>query len=462
MAKTGSWLDLYLEYTRDLESPTIYHRWVGLTVLGHALGRRVWVPRGSKYPLFGAQMMVVLVGGSGVVRKTTAMNAGLDLYEGLPQGFGMVNVLPSRTSAQKLVQEMTPFDEDGNPLDAVALIAAPELGSFFSKESFNETLATHIIPLHDAPAGLFNQETLGFSDRKYPVKYMGWEETLVNPCLGMIACTTESGIARELPEQMLQGGFFGRVLWVWANETDRKLNPLVSLSNGHHDAMVQKLAVKGLDWATWLRGPMLLTPEAEDKFSQWYVSPARLAELHHKDDGLQTGYWPRKDSHIIRTALALNVADIVGEHPEWRAYRKHHKDELVDPTVPLPPIQWRQIETAMAWVRELEPGRELCTREMGRTRKSQLPMKILRMLERRVRDKGWADRLLIIRRMHRACGANAEECDRALAMLREAKEVYRQGENKKSWRWKRRLEPGPFAVEEATEDELDEAEATEG
>src|SRR5678815_608908 len=99
----GSWLDLYMEHTAGLESPSVYHRWVGLTVLGHAMGRRVWLPRGNKFPLFGAQMMVCLVGGSGIVRKTTAMNMGLDLYEGLPAGDGLVNVLPQRTSAQKLL-----------------------------------------------------------------------------------------------------------------------------------------------------------------------------------------------------------------------------------------------------------------------------------------------------------------------------------------------------------------------
>src|SRR5262245_23227722 len=204
MAKQGSWLDLYLDYTRELESPTVYHRWVGLTKLGHAIGRRVWVPKGGKFPIYWAQMMVCLVGGSGVVKKTTAMNAGVDLYQGLPQGFGITNVLPARTSAQQLVQEMTPHDQDGNPLDAVGLIVASELGSFFSKESFNETLATHITPLNDAPHGLFNRDTLSFGDRDFVVRYRGWQETLVNPCIGMIACTTESGFARELPEQALQ------------------------------------------------------------------------------------------------------------------------------------------------------------------------------------------------------------------------------------------------------------------
>jgi len=481
MAIARSWLDLYLEYTRELESPTIYNKWVGVAVLGHAMGRRVWMPRGGRFPLFGAQVMLCLVGGSGIVKKTTAMNAGIDLFTGLPPGYGLTNVLPSRLSAQRLVRAMTPEDEAGMPFatrelvpgadgelieievpaDAVALIAAPELGSFFSKESFNETLATHIVPLNDAPFGLYEPETMSFGPRTYSVKYMSWEHTLRNPCIGMIACTTESGIAKELPEQMLQGGFFGRTIWVWANETDRELNPLVSMNGAREVGDVQTRLVAGLDWATWIRGPMLLTPEAEERFTTWYRSRERRDELLAKDDGLQTGYWPRKDSHILRTAMILNVADLVGRDPAWVAWRTKHKTELPDPLRALPPIQWAHIETAMAWLRELEPGRELCTREMGRSKKSQLPSKILRMLERRQRDGGWAKRLLIIRRMHRGAGANAEEIDRTLKLLLEAHEVRRRGEGKMT-EWKRRREAGPAGVEEAGASELADEEEGEG
>lgn len=442
----GSWLELYGEYTQALESPSIYHRWVGLSVLGHALGRRVWFPRGDKFPLFGAQMMVVLVGGSGIVRKTTAMDVGVGLFQYLPESCtGYFNVLPQRLSAQKMIQEMTPLDKDGNAMDAVALVAAAELGSFFSKESFNETLATHIIPLNDAPAGLFDYQTLAFGPKPYKVRYMSWEETLWNPCLGLIGCTTESGIARELPEQMLQGGFFGRVLWVWAEDTDRPLNPLVGVSRDDKEgAALQKAVVKGLEWATALRGPMQLDREATEKFSDWYRSSERLKEMRGRDDGLQTGYWPRKDSHIIRIAMLLTVSEIVGRHPQWKKYREEHGDALTNDLIELPTIPWRNVETAMNWLRETEAGRELCTREMGRTKRSQLPLKILRMLERRKRDEGWAERLLIMRRMNRSLGVGAEEVDRALLLLLETKQVECQGKQKKQTRWRRFREPGPF------------------
>ena len=40
--KEGSWLMDYLEFTSGHEAPEDFHLWVGMTVLGMALGRKVW------------------------------------------------------------------------------------------------------------------------------------------------------------------------------------------------------------------------------------------------------------------------------------------------------------------------------------------------------------------------------------------------------------------------------------
>jgi len=193
---------------------------------------------------------------------------------------------------------------------------------------------------------------------------------------------------------------------------------------------------------------MFLSTKARKNFKEWYNSGDRRKELATKDDGLQTGYWPRKDSHILRVAMLLNTAEICGTAADWKRYRHDEGESLMDPLQELPPIQWRQIETAMAWLREIEAGRELCTREMGRSKRSQLPQKIRRMLERRKRNGGWAERLLIVRRMHRALGVGTEECDKALNLLMETQQVMRTGKGK-AVSYKVKIEPGPYDADEA-------------
>ena len=83
------WLETYLKYTEHLESPTLFHQWVAMAVAGHVLGRKVWLVRGGEYCIFPGQMMVVLVSPSAVARKSTAIEAGVKLIEGLPVGWRM-------------------------------------------------------------------------------------------------------------------------------------------------------------------------------------------------------------------------------------------------------------------------------------------------------------------------------------------------------------------------------------
>ncbi|KKL20109.1 hypothetical protein LCGC14_2458730, partial [marine sediment metagenome] len=81
--RVEDWLTGYLEYTGDQESPSLFHLWVGLSVIASALGREVWINRGY-YTLF-PNMYVVLIGASARVRKTSAIRIGYELFrEALP------------------------------------------------------------------------------------------------------------------------------------------------------------------------------------------------------------------------------------------------------------------------------------------------------------------------------------------------------------------------------------------
>ena len=73
------WLEKYLEYTEDQESPSIFHLWVGLSLISAVLGRRVWIDRGY-YFLF-PNLYVVLVAGSARARKSTALGIGVGLLK---------------------------------------------------------------------------------------------------------------------------------------------------------------------------------------------------------------------------------------------------------------------------------------------------------------------------------------------------------------------------------------------
>ena len=300
------WLETYLKYTEHLESPTIFHQWVALAVAGHVLGRKVWLVRGGEYCIFPGQMMVVLVSPSAIARKSTAIEAGVKLIESLPSGFA--NVLPTKTSPQKMLEALQPMDEEGVPIedaDCVGLIVASELGAFFSAEGFLETMATHVTALFDAKHGLIDPVTLIPEPRKVKFEFRSWSIILLNPCAGMVGGTTPMGIAEELPKAARQAGFLGRVLWVYAHDTDREPNALTDMMPMNVSKSRMNL-IDGLVRMAHLQGPFRFTKQGRECFEQWYydVNTPHLKQID-VDIVKESGYYGRRADHLLRTAMVL-------------------------------------------------------------------------------------------------------------------------------------------------------------
>src|SRR5574337_2223176 len=74
------WLDSYLEYTDNSESPLSYHKWCGLSVIAGALQRHVYLRWGIGQVIY-PNVYVVLVGQSGRTRKGVALGLGKDLLK---------------------------------------------------------------------------------------------------------------------------------------------------------------------------------------------------------------------------------------------------------------------------------------------------------------------------------------------------------------------------------------------
>ncbi len=73
------WFEWYDKYTAETESPLSYHLFSSLAVLSAALGRRVFLDMGfwKVYP----NLCLVLVGPTGRVAKTSAVNIAKDLIK---------------------------------------------------------------------------------------------------------------------------------------------------------------------------------------------------------------------------------------------------------------------------------------------------------------------------------------------------------------------------------------------
>ena len=135
---------------------------------------------------------------------------------------------------------------------------------------------------------------------------MSGSETVENPWINFIACTTPSWIAGNFPEYMVGGGFTSRCVFVYA-EKKEKYVAYPGLQVPLNLAETQRKLVQDLERISLLSGPFRLLPSAVTWGNAWYKHhyenrPAGL------DDDRFGGYIARKQTHLHKLAMVLSAS----------------------------------------------------------------------------------------------------------------------------------------------------------
>lgn len=286
------WLEQYLEYTKHQESPDQFHLWSAIAVLGHVMGRRCWFER-YYYKVFPAQIMVVLVSGSAVARKTTALEIPVRFLQYLPPW--LVNPMPGVMSSESFLQGLDRPDPNnpGEHLDAVGLIVSDDLGAFLSKAAYTETLCTHINKLNTT------------CKEEEVIRFRSWEAVLKNPCVGMLAATTPTGFAEELPKAALTGGFLGRLLPIYE---DASGTPCDLADPPPRMRELQSWLARDLGRIARIEGEYHFDDEAKAWWRRWYAEHFYWCKDHLTADDRESGWLGRKHDHLLRVAMVLGAS----------------------------------------------------------------------------------------------------------------------------------------------------------
>lgn len=296
-----NWLKSYIEYTKDQESPELFHFWTGITVLASVLNRQVWLDRRAegvtRYRLYPGQLQLCLVAGSGLARKSTAVSIGRELMSKAG-----VRILKGKTSAEKLLRTLaTPPNSSGSgrtttPPDAIATIVASELSVFLSKQTYSEAIIDILTDLYDA------EDPFVYSTNTHG------DLTLRNPCITVFAAATPTSIGESIPPKAHSAGYLSRVIHVYA-EGGTKINPLVDPDDEDVDPVTLALnqqrkqaLLAGLFDLRKMHGSFSFTPEAREWFRDWYQ------KYHTSSEGKAEGYPARRADHLLRVAMILRVA----------------------------------------------------------------------------------------------------------------------------------------------------------
>lgn len=282
-----NWLDTYIDYTEQSESPDSYHMWSGISAIASCLRRQVWINMGyfHVYP----NLYIVLVGPPGC-RKNSAINIMMNLISDIPDVFFSADSITREALIQSLQLAQRDIDMGKKELyrHSSLTIVSKELSVFIGNS--NNELLSLLTDLYDP------------HDRwEYRTKNKGID-TIYGVWLNMLAGTTPAWLVGSVPINAIGGGFTSRIIFV-VEDHPRKRTAIPKISE--RELKLKKQLSSDLEQIAQLRGEFTLTPEAIEYFTLWYNN------LPHDDLSIDLrfqGYYERKHIHLLKVAMIVSAS----------------------------------------------------------------------------------------------------------------------------------------------------------
>lgn len=323
------WLGAYVAYAQHTEAPVRMHFWSGVSALAGALRRRVWIDQA--YFKWFANFYIVMVAPPGIVSKSTTAGIAIDLLRRVPGiKFGPTIVTwPELVSQFAQSTEAFEFEGAYHAMSPLTLESS-EFGNLLNPQ--DKEMVDLLVSLWDGKPGAFTKAT----------KTSG-SDSIENPWINLIACTTPSWIAGNFPEYMIGGGFTSRTIFVYADAKARRVAYPADEVPVDMEQQAESLVSDLTHIATNLCGEYRLSPEAKRWGKGWYdehwdTRPKNL------DDDRFGGYIARKQTHIHKLAMVMAASQ---------------SDRLV--------IEADHLRDAYAMVTDLEPSMNFVFSKIGKS-----------------------------------------------------------------------------------------------
>ena len=290
MRHYADWLTAFMQYSSYGEAPRHMYFWSGVSAIAGCLRRRVWIDQAyfRWYPNF----YIVLVAPPGIVSKSTTAGIAMNLLRKVPGiNFGpdvvtwpaLVGAFAEKTEGFELAGEI-------HVMSALTLESS-EFGNLLNPQ--DKDMVDLLVALWDGKPGVFEKKT----------KHSG-NDSVENPWINLIACTTPSWIAGNFPEYMIGGGFTSRCIFVYADAKAKYVAyPGLEVPTDMQE-QAQKLIEDLQHISTTLVGEYKLSNSAIAWGNDWYKRhySVRSATL---DDDRFGGYIARKQTHIHKLAMVI-------------------------------------------------------------------------------------------------------------------------------------------------------------
>lgn len=293
-----------MAYASYGEAPRHMHFWSGVSAIAGCLRRRVWIDQAyfKWYPNF----YIVLVAPPGIVQKSTTAGIAMNLLRKVPGiNFGP-DVVTWPALVSSFAEKTEGFEYNGGISIMSALtLESSEFGNLLNPQ--DKEMVDLLVSLWDGKPGSFEKKT----------KHSG-NDSVENPWINLIACTTPSWIAGNFPEYMIGGGFTSRCVFVYADAKEKFVAYPGLDVPANLEAQAQGLIEDLEHISKTLVGEYRLTPQAVAWGKAWYERHYSVRSANLDDDRFG-GYIARKQTHIHKVGMVLaassgDVMLITDEH----------------------------------------------------------------------------------------------------------------------------------------------------
>lgn len=273
-----NWIQAYLAYTDESESPEEYHKWVAISTIAGAMRRRSFYNYG--YFLAYPNMYIVLVGPAGRCKKSTAMRIGRSMLSEVKD----VNFTTDSITRERLIQDLSQSNKDGH---STMTAYSSEFASLLTSSGMD--MVVFLTDIFDSPPEWSHKTKIGGTNK------------IKGPCLNMCGATTPDWIAKAMPLDTVGIGLTSRIIFVY-QDTPRVKDPFPELNE--KQKIIREALVKDLASISLVNGEYTWESEAtKNVYREWYKS--RIQDPNPTGDPRLNGYYERKPVHLLKLCMII-------------------------------------------------------------------------------------------------------------------------------------------------------------
>lgn len=288
----------FLEYAEDLESPTCFIEWSSFAAISAILRDNVYLDKGASkiYP----NIYVLLVADSSISRK----GAPLNLVEGLIGEIRNTKVISGRWSIQGAMRKLQRAENINGTMikGASAIIYAEELASSVVEDPATPKILTDWYDFHE----------------QWDNTLVSGEFSLSNVCITMLAASNEDYLSDVYTRQAVSGGLLARTFIIRGYGRRRK-NSRQYVDLDKYKKRKPRL-LEHLKRISKYKGTVQSDEDAKKEFHDWYES---LDDNFYQS---KSGVEARLHTGVEKLSVILAAAESTFDG----LIRKHHVEEAIE------------------------------------------------------------------------------------------------------------------------------------